>query len=171
MQAGGTRVTTDFDDLESRFGRLLRNKRFKQQLNRKLAEYSDPFVPYDTGQLADVDVTPWGVIYNAPYAHYQYHGVVYGPNFLTPRGWKSYPGLVKWPTGEMIGSRQGETIVRTDKSTGESFTYTFGYTLDKHPLATHHWDEAMMEVRGDEYIASIVPYIMKNIRKRGRGWD
>lgn len=44
------------------------------------------------------------LVYNQPYAHYQYKGEVMGPNFLTKAGWRSRPKSKggKYYTGRAI---------------------------------------------------------------------
>ena len=53
---------------------------------------SDPYVPFHQGTLKNTaQISPDGtqVIYTQPYAHYQYKGLVMGPNVLTSNGWRS----------------------------------------------------------------------------------
>ena len=41
-----------------------------------------PYVPFESGTLRDsVTIAPKTITHNAPYAHYQYTGEVYGPNY------------------------------------------------------------------------------------------
>lgn len=43
------------------------------EINQTLADMCDPYVPYQTGNLAhDITVTDKGITYNAPYATKQY---------------------------------------------------------------------------------------------------
>lgn len=44
------------------------------EINKLFADMCDPYVPFQTGALADVKVTPHGVEYNVPYAYAQYYG-------------------------------------------------------------------------------------------------
>lgn len=111
----------------------------------RLAAYCQPYVPMQTGTLANtVEITPTHIEYTAPYAHYQYMGEVYGPNIpihdaqgrLT--GWFSPPGRAKHPTGRELT-----------------------YSHELHPLATDHWDQAAMQARGDDLTGEIASYITR----------
>ena len=43
------------------------------EINQTLADMCDPYVPYQTGRLAnDITVTKDGITYNAPYSNKQY---------------------------------------------------------------------------------------------------
>lgn len=44
------------------------------KINQLFADMCDPYVPFKTGALADVTVTPQGVKYTVPYAKKQYYG-------------------------------------------------------------------------------------------------
>lgn len=90
-----------------------------------------PYVPFDEGILAGsantaTEIGSGEIIYDTPYARYQYYGEVYGPNIPivengTITGYFSPPE--KYPTGEKIQYKQ-----------------------DKHPLAGSHWfDRAMAD--------------------------
>lgn len=101
--------------------------------------YMDEYVPEDTGVLAQnvritADDDAGHILYNSPYAHYQYMGEVYGPNYPITDG------------GELVGfySPPHKT------PTGEKLQYsTF-----RHPLATDHWDKAMMTARKNDLVKS-----------------
>lgn len=43
-------------------------------INQLFADMCDPYVPFKTGALSDVKVTPQGVDYDVPYARKQYEG-------------------------------------------------------------------------------------------------
>lgn len=99
----------------------------------------DPYVPAQNLILAqNVSVYVEGgvgkVHYLSPYAHYQYEGEVYGPNYPVREngeivGWKSPPH--KSPTGRKLK-----------------------YSTFRHPLATDHWDQAMLTARKDDIVAA-----------------
>lgn len=108
--------------------------------------FMDPYVPADNLVLAqnvsiytEKDV---GVVeYRSPYAHYQWEGELYGPNYPIEDngmvvGWCSPPH--KTPTGKKLN-----------------------YSTFRHPLATSHWDEAMKTARGDDLTKSVQNYIKK----------
>lgn len=108
------------------------------RIHQAFYKMCDPYVPFGDGTLAQtVEITPKYVRYKSPYAHYMYEGIVYGPNIPIIQngqivGWFSRPGVQKHPTGAMIN-----------------------YSKDRHPLATRHWDKAMMQDRKDEFIAQV----------------
>ena len=117
-----------------------------------LATYMEPYVPMKEGiLLGSVQVTPQYVRYggpSAPYAHYQFEGIVYGPNIPIIEngvivGWWSPPN--KQPTGQPIN-----------------------YSPDIHPQATHHWHEAMMRDRRDEFTNDIKTIIVDRLNKGGK---
>lgn len=80
-------------------------------LNMQIVADCDPLIPFQQGQLRNSLVYPEGVYggeleWNAPYAHYQYEGEVYGPNIPIKdaegniTGWYSPPK--KNPTGRRL---------------------------------------------------------------------
>lgn len=112
------------------------------------ARLMDPYVPADNLMLAqNMDIYLEGdhgvVHYLSPYAHYQWEGELYvDPD--TGRGaytdgegnfW-SRPGVAKVPSGKPL---QHSTF--------------------KHPLATSHWDKAMMTARKDDLVKSYENYL------------
>ncbi len=95
----------------------------------------DPYVPADTLVLAQnvrtyVEGDVGIVHYQSPYAHYQYEGVAYGPNYPIMDG------------GEVMGfySPPHKTL------TGQKLNYSHA----RHPLTTSKWDKAMKTARGDD---------------------
>lgn len=96
--------------------------------------FCDPYVPFQQGTLKNTvhigcDSDGAYIIYNQPYAHYQYTGVVYGPNFLTKDGWRSMaPKGGKKPTNRTLAYNQA-------------------------PMRGKEWDRRMMADRGDEVLA------------------
>ena len=94
-----------------------------------------PYVPFDEGILAGsantaTEIGSGEVVYDTPYARYQFYGEVYGPNFPIVEngeivGYYSPP--MKYPTGQQLQ-----------------------YNTDKNPLAGSHWFErAMADHKGD----------------------
>ena len=114
-------------------------KKGKLFLANEFKRLMDPYVPAKNLVLAQnvrvyVDTDGDGVVhYNSPYAHYQYEGEVYGPNFP-----------VKGEDGEIEGfySPPHKT------PTGRKLKY-HGF---RHPLATDHWDRAMLKDRKQDLI-------------------
>ena len=96
-----------------------------------------PYLPFDEGVLAGsaniaTEIGSGEVVYDTPYAHYQYYGEVWGPNFPIVEngvivGYWSPPE--KHPTGKQLQ-----------------------YKTDKHPLAGSHWFERAMANHGDDVL-------------------
>lgn len=108
------------------------------------ARLMDPYVPADNLVLAqDIDITAeeecGHVIYNSPYAHYQYIGEIYGPNYPIVDG------------GEIMGFYSPPHKTPTGKK--------LNYSTFRHPLATDHWDKAMMTARKDDLAKSYAEYL------------
>lgn len=125
-----------------------KNEALMTECHNLLAKYLEPYVPMDEGNLAhNISVTSKAVSYLSPYAHYQHEGVVYGPNIPIIEngvivGWWSPPN--KQPTGASLQ-----------------------YSTEKHPLATHHWEQAMMRDKSDEFKSDIEDKILQEINKKG----
>lgn len=51
------------------------NGRVQTYFTKRCADYMDKFVPYDEGNLADYRIEGNRVIYQQPYATYQYYGI------------------------------------------------------------------------------------------------
>lgn len=109
------------------------------------ARLMDPYVPADNLVLAQniritADDDDCGhVTYNSPYAHYQYMGEVYGPSYPLVDGGEImgfYSPPHKTPTGGKLK-----------------------YNKFRHPLATDHWDKAMMTARKEDLIRAYEEYL------------
>lgn len=99
----------------------------------------DPYVPAKNLALSqNVRITTEGehgvVQYNSPYAHYQYEGELYVSS-VTGSAWAG-KGEYKVPTGEALE-----------------------YDTFRHPLATDHWDEAMMVARKNDLAEAYQRYL------------
>lgn len=99
----------------------------------------DPYVPAKNLVLAQntriLAEGEHGVVeYNSPYAHYQYGGELY----------------VSSETGSPWAAK-GEYKVPAGKS--------LEYDTFRHPLATDHWDEAMMVARKGDLTAAYQKYL------------
>lgn len=104
----------------------------------------DPYVPADNLVLAQnvrtyVEDGDGIVHYQSPYAHYQYEGEIYGPNYPIKDGeeivgWRSPPR--KTPTGRKM----------------EHSTF-------RHPLATSHWDQAMLKTGRRDLAKAMEEYL------------
>ena len=102
----------------------------QEVIDEKVIEYSIPYCPFDTGTLA---YSPYiasmigsgRVVYPGPYAHYLYHGEIYGPNIPVfdddsgePTRFFSPKNRKKYPTGRPLR-----------------------FSPDKNPNAQAHWAE------------------------------
>lgn len=120
-----------------------------------------PYVPMDEGPLSqNVEATPQYARWAEKYAHYQYMGEVYGPNFpIVDKttgniiGWYSQPGMKKHPTGRELGVD------------GEWRGWKFGYNRERHPLAAHHWDKVMMQDKRDEFLRGVEDILRRRARE------
>ena len=124
------------------------------EVHNTLLRFCAPYVPKQQGILQGSGIaTPEYAEWNTPYAHYQYTGEVYGPNYPIMYGkqivgWHS--PLKKHPTGRELGIP------------GEWNGWQFGYTT---PGTGHHWDQKMMRERGDKFIKQLEYFIIRNINK------
>ncbi len=98
----------DPDDILAAFG-LEKGGRVQQTIDQKVIDYCSPYVPASPERTLEfsaqvsTDIGSGQVIWNTPYAHYQYMGVVYGPNIPIIEdgvlmGWFSPSGRPKHPT-------------------------------------------------------------------------
>lgn len=101
----------------------------------------DPYVPALNLVLAQ-NVRTYvedqrGIIhYNSPYAHYQYEGILY----------------VSSKNGSAWAA-QGEHKVPTDRK--------LTYGKSRHPLATDHWDRAMMIARKSDLVSAYQSWLKR----------
>lgn len=115
-----------------------------KHLSENAKVFMDPYVPADNFVLAQntsiyVENGVGIVEYKSPYAHYQYHGVAYGPNYPIMdgseiTGWYSPPH--KTPTGKKLK-----------------------HSTFRHPLATSEWDKAMLKARKVDLTKAMQQYI------------
>lgn len=102
------KVTSSFDVQKILDKRGMgKDKRLRKYLAGRVRLRADPYVPFRGGTLkntAMVSKDGAELVYNQPYAHYQYQGEVMGPNFLTENGWRSRPKSKggKYYTGRAI---------------------------------------------------------------------
>lgn len=119
--------------------------KFRLFAHMRLAKYCEPYVPMQSGLLSRPTVTSKEVVYNQPYAHYQYEGVVYSP---------SYP---KYENGVVVGWTSPPEKHPTNRH--------LNYRSDFHPYATDHWDKVMFRERGKDFCDEIAQYILDNAGK------
>ena len=118
------------------------------EIHNLLAKMCDPYVPMDEGVLAQTtEITSEYVKYTQPYAHYQFVGMIYGPNIPIIEdgmivGWFSPKGKQKTPTGRPIT-----------------------YSTDKHPLASKEWDKRMLQDKKDEFIKQVSEILVRRLHQ------
>lgn len=142
------KVEVDLNDTDivSRFTSLCSDESVMLQIHNLLAQMCDPYVPMETGNLAQtLEITPEYVRYISPYAHYQYTGEIYGPNYPIIQngvivGWRSPPK--KSPTGRAIT-----------------------YSTEQHPLATSHWDRVMIQDKGEEFSEKVTEILKRRAKE------
>lgn len=110
----------------------------QKYIDAEVIRQNEPYVPFDEGALnvsasMATDIGSGFVVYDTPYAHYQYYGVVYGPNIPMIIGgeltFRSPSGATKVPTGQKLT-----------------------YNKEKHPLAGSFWFERMKADHKDDIL-------------------
>lgn len=124
-------------------GAVKADRQMKRFANTQLARYCEPFVPASAQKMlsAPVAITEDYVQYRGPYGHYQYEGVIYGPN------------IPIMEDGVLVGffSPPNKPKVKTDQK--------LQYSHDVHPQAQSHWDKAAMLRHKDDLESDIGNYI------------
>ena len=98
----------------------------------------DPYVPMQQGALknnATIAGDGSSIVYTQPYAHYQYEGKVYGPNYTN---------------GERFWSGKAPKT-----PTGENLTYHGG------PMRGPQWEKRMLADKSKDLERSVEAYIKK----------
>ena len=68
-------IQVDETALQAKLQKLIEDDSVKVQANQILARIIDPWIPYDTGELAgNITITADGITYHAPYAAKNYYG-------------------------------------------------------------------------------------------------
>lgn len=145
VEAGYSRKTEQLLNMLSSDSIILTN------INQIIGDALNQFVPMKTGALRrSMYADSTGIHWSTPYAHYQYEGIVYGPNLA---GWiNGVAGfrspVVKSPTGRMLGTSGSAilrpTFVKTNKGTRRAnsddpdISWTFGYTT---PGTSSKWSK------------------------------
>lgn len=112
------------------------------------ARLMEPYVPADTQVLAQnirisADEKRGQIHYMSPYAHYQWEGTLY----VDPKTKKG-----AFTNGEgLFWSRPGVAKIPSDRKLKHS---TF-----RHPLATSHWDTAMMTARKGDLVKAFDEFL------------
>lgn len=145
-------------ELQKKLLGLVNNEKAMRETHRILGEMCQPYVPDGrTGGLRrSMKVYPSAVKWETPYAHYQYTGVVYAPNYPIMDGdtiskWRSPAGRRKRKTDRELGVP------------GEWKGWTFGYST---PGTTHHWFDKAMEGRGKNNFSVAVTKMLKKMAEK-----
>ena len=144
------RIKVDFEGIASTTIHLQNairpDSELKQYANMNLARYCEKYVPASSAKLLaqPVAITDEYVQFRGPYGHYQYMGVVYGPN------------IPIWENGTITGffSIPKKPKTKTDRE--------LNYSQDINPKAQSHWDRAAMV----EHLGDLEDDIRKFIRER-----
>ena len=129
-------------------------------INTIIKDSINKFVPMKSGALRQsAEVTKDSIIWGKglEYAHYQYMGEVYGPNYPIIRGgtivgWYSKPNMTKHPTGRELGRP------------GYWMGWKFGYTTKG---THHHWDSYFKYLPKLKANIEITRYLKKQCKLRG----
>ena len=123
-------------DIQLNTDRIDRNIRTAQRLlNMQIVADCDPLIPFQQGALRNSVNYPDGIYggeieYNTPYAHYQYEGIVYGPNI---------------PIKDTEGNITGWYSPPSKQPKGRPLTYHTEGTGD-------HWFEKAKQQHGDDWV-------------------
>lgn len=150
--ADGELIITVRDDntvtaLQRKLDYLLNDSEVQKGVTQIVVDAVNRYVPKLTGELAEsVEIEGNEAVWTSPYAHYQYEGIVYGPNKAiwsgnTVTGWRTPAGMTKYPTGRMLGEER-------DSIGGWDFGYTTSGT-------GHHWINKMWENENDRRVTNI----------------
>lgn len=156
---------------------LMSNTETMREVHERLKDFVEPFVPFGkTGELRENAVAqPKGVLYRAPYAHYQFEGDVYGPNLpvLGPDGPSWISRKPKHPMGRKLGENNGfaelQLAYKWDggrwkkAKRGETASFKFGYTT---PGTHYQWLDEAMKNGGKRRFSRQATEVMKRRAKR-----
>lgn len=134
------RITVDMHmlDLKGHANKVMNDKAFWAFAASEWHRLYSPYVPSgDSGKLRDqVVITPGEIEHTVPYAHYQYEGIVYGPNY---------------PISEN-GRIVGYFSPPRKRPTGKRLTY-------RAPKASAKWDQVAAGTQMPNLVASLQEYI------------
>lgn len=145
--------------LQRKYEALISDDNVLIGVNEIIAKAAEKYIPTDTGNLAtDRTVTPETVTWNASYAHYQFVGEIYGPNFKRWSGsnivgWTSPPGEnTKYPTGRKLGKP------------GFWKGWPFGYTT---PGTGPNWIKELWSNERRSLNIKITNYLKRRAKEKG----
>ena len=121
-------------------------KKAQASIDKKCILYMEPYTPFRNGIMQKsvtlgTKIGSGHIVYNSPYARYQYYGVVYGPN------------IPIYVNGVQEGSysRRGVKKKPTDRR--------LQYSKDRHPQATRLWFEVMKKKHGAAILRGVAELI------------
>lgn len=143
----------DPDDLLVRCG-FQKGGPVQSLIDQRVIDYSRPYVPASPDRTLEfsaqlsTEIGEGRVIWNTPYARYQYYGIVYGPNI---------PILDK-ETGVLLGffSPPGKKKHPTDKK--------LTYDTAQNPLAGAHWVDRMKADRMGDILDEARNLVRKELK-------
>lgn len=94
---------------------LTERGRVQRMACEEILRLSDPYVPLSEGYLRDTGhvVNNTEIVWNGPYAHYMYEGIVYedpvlhNAGYRTENGWESRENVQKVPTDRRLHYNNG----------------------------------------------------------------
>lgn len=106
------------NELMARLG-LEDHGRVQQAIDKMVIDYMLPYWAWDTGTLARSaytasDIGSGEIVYPGPYAHYQYMGIVYGPNIPIFEDDSGVPTRWTSPSGQPKRSMNRPLEYKTD---------------------------------------------------------
>jgi hypothetical protein len=134
------KITVDMSmlDLKGHANKVMNYKAFWTFAASEWHRLYSPYVPSgDSGNLRDqVVIRPGEIEHTVPYAHYQYQGIVYGPNYPISEG----------------GRVTGYFSPPHKRPTGAKLKY-------RNPKASAKWDQAAAGTQMPNLVASLQAYI------------
>ncbi len=118
--------------------RICRNDNVGKFVASEWSRYFAKYVPMQSGTLrTNISIEPFKVIYESPYAHYQWEGELYVAD--NGSSWAKQ-GEIKHPTGIPLN-----------------------YNKEQNPLATSHWEVPAYDAFKDVVANSISEYIRRMV--------
>lgn len=141
------------DSLLARAG-LQRGGPVQCMIDQRVIDYCQPYVPASPDRTLEfsaqlsTEIGEGMVVWNTPYAHYQYMGIVYGPNIP----------IFDKDTGTLLGffSPPGKKKHPTDKK--------LTYDKAQNPLAGPHWVERMKADRMRDIVREAQNLVKKELK-------
>lgn len=110
----GCTLSLDTKKLMQRLG-IEEKGRVQRVVNETILELCDPYIPFSEGYLKDTGHIENNseIVWDGPYAHYMYEGIVYEDpelhcaGFKTENGWRSRKNVQKVPSDREIHYSNG----------------------------------------------------------------